>query len=93
MASVILKIDVFNLSFQSGVGVSALREDERRSSQTLPTCRSNARISRGRTLSPQVREGVRLKRTDDVRSVQIVRIATFLRQFGGLYYTCAARDE
>lgn len=29
MASVILKIDVFNLSFQSGVGVSSLREGER----------------------------------------------------------------
>ncbi len=54
MASVILKIDVFNLSFQSGVGVSSLREGERRSSHTLPTCcRSNARsllrCARGQT--------------------------------------------
>lgn len=50
MASVILKIYVFNLSFQSGVGVSARREGERRSSLTLPTCRSSARIARGRAL-------------------------------------------
>lgn len=42
MASVLLKIDVFNLSFQSGVGVSARRKDERRSSQTLPADQARA---------------------------------------------------
>jgi len=47
MASVLLKIYVFNLSFQSGVGVSALRKDERRSSQTLPADQARAFSSSG----------------------------------------------
>lgn len=81
MASVILKIDVFNLSFQSGAGVSSLREGERRSSQTLPAADQTRALSG---------EGVRLKRTGDVRSAHIVKKVTFLRRFAGLYYTCDA---